>query len=188
MTRRALLALAACAVVLAASAVLADRVGQGAPKEVMVGGSYAVGYDSLEQLKTDSSAVVLGKIGAVARVDKDFPPQLGSTYFLFDVTQPVRPKGVTLPQQITVRQYRYADGRTTRELHEDPVMKVGEEYVLFLKLSDDKQFYWITGGPQGRFAVRNGKVYPLVRLLRPSFDFGVDGQPVEDFVQKVNQG
>lgn len=181
---RSLLILAACAVILAVPAVFAARVGPGGPKDMQAEGSYAVSYGSLQQLKSDSLVIAHGRVAGVDKVNKDFPPQLGSTYFLFEVQELVNSKAATLPERIVVRQYGHSDSQVNRELREDPLMKVGEDYVLFLKLSDDKQFYWVTGGPQGRFAVRSGKVYSQGKQGGLG-DYGIDGRDVSDFIQTL---
>jgi hypothetical protein len=43
---------------------------------------------------------------------------------------------------------------------EDPFLTVGEEYIMFLKLTPTGH-YALRGGPQGRFVVQNNVVYSL---------------------------
>jgi hypothetical protein len=55
----------------------------------------------------------------------------------------------------------------TLVLREDPLMNVGDELILFLhhfRETDPNDYYYVEGGPQGRFIVHGSKVYGLADL------------------------
>jgi len=65
---------------------------------------------------------------------------------------------------------------------DDPLMREGERYVLFLHGLDDGSFA-VVGGPQGRLSVTSaGRVHP-VRLAPATVAH--DGQPLDDFLADV---
>jgi len=79
--------------------------------------------------------------------------------------------------RITVVQ---SGGGNTSE--DDPLMRAGERYVLFLHGLPDGSFT-VVGGPQGRLSVTgDGRVRP-VRLAPATV--GHDGQPLDDFLADV---
>ncbi len=72
--------------------------------------------------------------------------------------------------------------KRTFVFEEDPLMAVGEEHVFFLKQAPDGSYY-VVGGPQGRFQVRDGRAEPVA----PGSPLGRahPGEPLEDFLARV---
>ena len=55
------------------------------------------------------------------------------------------------------------EGRIYR-VKDEPLMKVGEEVVLYLAYSPYAESYKIFGGPQGRFNIKHGKIYHITEM------------------------
>ncbi len=72
--------------------------------------------------------------------------------------------------------------KRTFVFEEDPLMVVGEQDVFFLKQAADGSYY-VVGGPQGRFQVRDGRAAPVA----PGSPLGrtYPGEPLEDFLARV---
>jgi len=68
-------------------------------------------------------------------------------------------------------------------------MNVGERYLLFLKRSDDKQFFYISGGPDGQLVVKESKVYSLSQLYKDDkiIDLKIDGEPIDNITAKLKK-
>jgi hypothetical protein len=47
--------------------------------------SWAISYESLEDINKDSSIAVLGKVEGIEKVDKSFPPQIAATFYKFKI-------------------------------------------------------------------------------------------------------
>jgi hypothetical protein len=65
----------------------------------------------------------------------------------------------------------------------DPIMKAGEEYVMFLVYDPTLETYGYLGGPQGKFLVKESKVYSMDNV-DPQADFvqiKVKGKPIDEF-------
>lgn len=65
-------------------------------------------------------------------------------------------------QDIVVRQTGgiQADGIAV-EMRDDPLFAEGVEYLLFLKQDPATGKYFVAGGPDGRFVIRNGLIVTL---------------------------
>ncbi len=94
--------------------------------------------------------------------------------------------------------------KVTLTIVQNPLLRVGEKYVLFLSSCSSSESrpvceplptppnetYQILGGPQGKFLVSKGLVFSL-SILHPETDGGlgvdVNGQPLEAFLSGVSQ-
>ena len=66
-------------------------------------------------------------------------------------------------------------------------MKAGEQYVLFLTYNQVTSAYSPVGGPQGRFLVKDDRVYSM-DAVHSDLDFinvTIDGRPLDDFLSDV---
>lgn len=72
--------------------------------------------------------------------------------------------------------------KRTFVFEEDRLMSVGEEHVFFLKQGPDRS-YFVVGGPQGRYQVRDGRAEPVA----PGSPLGRanPGEPLEAFLARV---
>ena len=74
-------------------------------------------------------------------------------------------------------------------LADDPLFEVGEEYLLFLKLSESGRYFH--PGPWGRYKIIDGMVYSMNHILRdsqyqapPQLDF--NGVAINTFIEHIN--
>lgn len=74
--------------------------------------------------------------------------------------------------------------KRTFQFEDDPMMKVGEEHVFFLKRSREGT-YFVSGGPQGRFEVSQGKVKPVAE--RSPLGKAHADESLDSFAEKVQQ-
>lgn len=76
------------------------------------------------------------------------------TDFTIEVLAVLRGTGIQLGQQLTVAQTGGTDGQGNQVLMQgDPLLRVGDQEILFLQQSPVNGKYYTVGGPQGRFAV-----------------------------------
>lgn len=82
------------------------------------------------------------------------------------------------------------DTKTIHEIAGDPLMKKGDEFIIFAQ-KNESGTYTVLGGPQGRFLIENDTVYPLYKRASQSdaekanaADKNI-GESVDDFVEKI---
>ena len=76
------------------------------------------------------------------------------------------------------------DTKTIYEISSDPLMKKGDEYIIFAR-KNESGTYTVLGGPQGRFLIENDTVYPLFERTSKS-DAEKTGESADDFVEKIS--
>jgi hypothetical protein len=122
--------------------------------------SWAEGYNNLADLKAHSAIAVQGSFTRVKAQPsiKTIPV----TDFEFTVETVLNDPGhlVTSGAKLTVRQTGGIVDGVLHQTADDPLFKISENAVLFLKQPEPGLFY-VAGGPTGRFEVVNGKVTPL---------------------------
>ncbi|BCW83324.1 MAG: hypothetical protein J0I04_00990 [Paenarthrobacter ureafaciens] len=122
--------------------------------------SWAEGYDNLRDLKAHSSIAVEGSFTRI--IDESSIKTVPITDFEFTVDKVLHDPPGSLKEgtRLTVRQTGgYVDG-VLHQISDDPLFKISESAVLFLKEPEPGLFY-VVGGPSGRFEVINGKVTPF---------------------------
>jgi hypothetical protein len=132
--------------------------------------SYPRKYKSVRDLATSNEvdAIVHGIITEAEpylKTTLDGHGQLLHTNYSFNVISLL--KGEVSADIIYVHQTGGTLGNMTLVLREDPLMNVGDELILFLhhfRETDPNDYYYVEGGPQGRFIVHGSKVYGLADL------------------------
>ncbi|MBN1682042.1 hypothetical protein JW865_00630 [Candidatus Bathyarchaeota archaeon] len=128
-------------------------------------GSLAKAYLSVSDLYSNSDLVARCKVLSMETHKIKLADQSGGTVPLTYVTVEVvnMINGSSKISTIIVNQYGgEVDGKLESVLG-DPLMKTGDDFVLFLKESKSGN-YWPVGGPQGRFPIVGGKVYSLADI------------------------
>lgn len=139
--------------------------------------------ETMEQAKSLATDIVLAQ---VVSVDKGQ-----------DIVQDVEgePAPVVIPTElITVRVLQsvkgmapgsevkvFRTGGSNITLEGDPAYRVGEQHVLFLQPQDGTSNYLVIS-PEGRYAVRGGKVEPASKR---EFTAGVRGKDLEAFLSSL---
>lgn len=123
--------------------------------------SWAISYDDLGGVTGASDTIVVGQIVGIDSQTRSVlgQPRWGTEYlyhtdYKFRVVQVL--KG-TANGDILVRQTGMFG---KQELREDPLMRVGEQYILFLREWKSGS-YSVVAGPEGRFKLINDKVYSM---------------------------
>lgn len=130
-------------------------------KHVALSASWAVGYQSIAELRRDADLVVLGSITGIAGVEHD-SNGLPFTDFTFRIERVISdPKARSGLSSITLHQtggvmngYRY-------EVEDDTLFGIGERAILFLREYSPGKYH-VIGGPTGRFRSSGGRVAPIV--------------------------
>lgn len=143
-----------------------------------------VDYPNLKTLTNSSDSVVVGKVveikGTHGHAAAENIPVTD-----FAVTVDLALKGsLQRGDTITVQQL----GGNNAIAEADRLMKVGEEYVLFLGYTPDMQVYTALGGPQGKFMIQNQKVYSMDNF-DPEASFvntKVKDRAISDFLSEVS--
>jgi hypothetical protein len=140
------------------------------------------GYSSAREMAQSVDLIVVGRVESVySRTWSDSP------YTTFNVTVLQVAKPSTFNRSsILVSQGGYHLDCRNADVSDDPLMNVGEEYVLFLiKWSNSDgtvrpEFLPSMGG-LSMFLVRNGRVYPRFESWTPS----VSGHSLEDILNET---
>lgn len=158
---------------------------------------------NLRALKGASTIIVVGDIAAIDTAYGSADNRVIDTVFNFNTVKYVRGSG---PSSIFVTDSGGTLNGVTVTLDGDPLLPVGQRYVLFLSsdwtcapsppsppctlpptpLGDT---FHIVGGPEGKFQVTNGLVYSFSALY-PDKDRGLgvyaNGTPLGSFLNQVN--
>lgn len=125
--------------------------------------SYPVAYGTLGRLKADADAVVVAHIADIVYQGPD--PQdhsLPLTQYRAVVEEAL---AGDVPSTLLINQTAGAVNGLSTVSDGDPVMAVGDRYVLYLHLVVDGPaagVYFIIGGPQGRLAVaKDGSLHKV---------------------------
>lgn len=152
--------------------------------------SVAVHYNTINELKKDSDIIVTGQIDSIKEVQENFPPQLGSTFYNLKIDQIIDSSfdEKKFPETIIVRQYGFKKNNKEVIIAESPLMNVKDQVVLFLKKAIDEPFYYIVGEYQGRFDIKDNKVYSLSEVLKNDTKVLVkEGVSLEEFIQEIQR-
>jgi hypothetical protein len=153
--------------------------------------SWAEFYASINDLSTEADLIAVGTVKDIVGVTSDVignprwgPDILYFTDFAFSVEQVL--KG---PQDVGKVIIHQTGAAGKREIWDDPLLKPGDEYVLFLHEYETGK-YFILGGPQGRFQIIEGEVFSMNNILSPgivSLPPGLDvkGMDEASFLESV---
>jgi len=150
---------------------------------IVASASWAESYASIEDLSAEADLIAVGTVKDVVGVTGDVigenrwgPIILYFTDFAFSVEQVL--KGPQDLREVMIHQTGAAD---KWEIRDDPLLKPGDKYVLFLHEYETGKYY-ILGGPQGRFQIIAGEVFSMNNILSPdivSWSTGLDVKGVE---------
>ena len=82
------------------------------------------------------------------------------------------------------------DTKTIHEISDDPLMKKGDEYIIFAR-KNESGTYTVLGGPQGRFVIDSDNVYPLyewssrIDAEKSHIAGNNGGKSIDDFVEEI---
>jgi hypothetical protein len=132
-------------------------------------GSPATIYKSTEQMFGDADLVVVGKFSnekIIVQPSQASRIELGHLDSEFSVTEVIKGKA---DSKLYVAQNGVigATMAESKPMEGDRFFKAGDSYILFLKKplphevkeAGDRNFYYLVGGYQGGYRVKNGKVY-----------------------------
>ncbi len=129
-------------------------------QQVFMGASWAESYPDLHSLKNASDLVVLGTFTRATQEPQADSHSPVFTDFDFTVTRILaNPKKSGILGNITIHQTGGTVNGLLYQFDSDPLFQVGEQAVLFLRQYAPNQFF-VIGGPNGRFEVKNGLVTP----------------------------
>jgi hypothetical protein len=128
--------------------------------------SWANSYKNLEELSDVADMIAVGEVKDVLGVTSDVvsearwgPISLHFTDFSFSVDQVL--KGPRAVSEILIHQ---TGAKGKDEISDDPLLEIGDKYVLFLHEYETGKYY-ILGGPQGRFQIINEHVFSMNNIL-----------------------
>jgi hypothetical protein len=117
-------------------------------------------YHDLGSLKRASDLAVVGSITGISRVITD-SKGIVSTLFIFSSNRVVwNPHHLAQHATFIINQTGGIVHNVLYEIGDDPLFQVGEQAVLFLHQYKPGYFY-VQGGPSGRFTIQNGMVKPI---------------------------
>lgn len=154
--------LAVCGLVLLSACSQSAQTNQApqTPQTIKWDASWSRLYHDLGSLKQASDLAVVGSITGVSRVITD-SKGIVSTLFVFSVSRVVwNPHHLAQHSSLIINQTGGIVHKVLYEIGDDPLFEVGEQAVLFLHQYKPGYFY-VEGGPSGRFTVQNGMVKPI---------------------------
>lgn len=146
----------------------------GADNRVVIGASWAEGYENISEMADSADLVVLGAVRAIEdRVlidnhEDDTQDQIPLTWFIFGVEEVVA-GGAIETDEVLVAQTGGDHAGRYFEVAGDPMMVEGERSMLFLRSSDERENgYSVLGGPTGRVLLNDGvEVLPESIISEP---------------------
>lgn len=155
-----------------AAVAAAALAGCGSPATEHTEASYAAHYDNVTDLQAHSALVVEVTAKDMSHTHREGGPQKGASVLLTDSVVTVNrvlydPQHqvsdaagkITVPT-VVVYQTGGGSGADSAD-QDDPIFKKGEHMVLFLRNGSEPEHFVEVGGPNGRFAVTNGKIAPF---------------------------
>jgi hypothetical protein len=149
--------------------------------------TYPKTYETALELKQDASVVLRGRVADIAKTFVDrieggrLDGEIPFTDFTFTVDEVLA--GALKSEAVVVRQTGGVNSRGNYELLDDPLMKVGETYVLFLRYDEATKVHVVLGGPQGRF-VSDGMTVSALSIAFPGrqhlHDTGITLMPLDE--------
>lgn len=155
-------------------------------EKVFMSASWSYGYGSIEEMTKASDIVAIIKVtGAESKPDSGI---LYTTYTA-QVKQLVCGND---EKEIKVYMTGGVDDTEKKiyEFHDDPLMKIGDEFLIFARKNSNGTYTILTGS-QGRYSVKDNCVYPLndrtvtVKSAKEKSKITTNGENIEDFVEFV---
>ena len=147
---------------------------------VSLDASWAKLYHSFPDLKHDADLAVQGTVTQVLQTVSPTDGTPPSTDFLFTVSRVLQDPAHRLQgNTLTLHQTGGRVGNTLYQVDDDPLFQVGEQSILFLH-EYQPGFYFVIGGPSGRFVIQSGAVKPINNEGVP-----YAGGPLNSFLTQV---
>jgi len=146
---------------------------------------HVVWNDSFADVAGLTRAADLVIIGTVQTSTVEMVHDLPFTNYVIKVDRVISGASV---DEVTVRETGGVVGNRVRQADDDPMMQSGAREVLFLRKSGDgNPWYWVVGGPQGRFHSMGGRIQPVdpTRSVQRA-QAGVDEQALVDQVRSLH--
>ena len=159
---------------------------------IVASAEWAVMYKNTQELIDAADLVVLGEVTS----STSFIEQVGlphtventiiSTNHTFKITKIL--KGSAEVKEILIQQTGGIIDKTVSYIQDDPLLTEDVEMIVFLR-EFESNGYCILGGPQGRFHIKNNKVYSIGELYPDSASttkaLHTDGVTKENFFKTV---
>ncbi len=137
--------------------------------------SWAMGYGSLDELQAAADLAVVARVNEVVADGAGLVvPEIPDTVFRMTIERTL--KGTSGPSILVIQTGGHLHG-IRFVLEGDPLMEAGDRYVLYLTRVPSGPYverygpdlYFVTGGPDGRFAVApSGRLTPLGQVILPA--------------------
>lgn len=143
------------AVVLTLIAMLCIFLKKDEPEKIYMSASWIYGYADVEDLTGHSDLIALVKVKELSRnIEGRVPASI------YDVTVTDGILGCNKDDIISVYMTGGKNGNQIFEIKSDPLMKKGQEFLIFAQKNQDGT-YTILGGPQGRLVYCDGMLNSL---------------------------
>jgi hypothetical protein len=142
--------------------------------------SWAYNYRDFNELLSSSDLVAVGYVQDSKTIGDEKTYYL-STLYDFQITEVLHGKSDAQVIPIIQTGGINLSGKTI-EVDDDPLMKKGDLLLLFLKKADTG-YYFIQGGPQGRFVITEDGVYSIGEVTGKNLNtaLNANGVSLADF-------
>lgn len=125
-------------------------------KIIKLGASWSYRYGDLEEITTESDLIALIEVANLAESYSD--QQIPMSTYNVKVISPIYNADV---DSFEIKMTGMETDDVVYEVDGDPLLKKGEEFLVFCNENDDGS-YRIIGGPQGRLTYADGKLNSLI--------------------------
>lgn len=156
-------------------------------KRVSMHASWSYNYGSVRSLTDNSNIIAMIKITDMKDTGELMPGIMSTTYTaqVRDLIYGNGEKEIDIFMTGGIDH----DQKLIREIADDPLMSVNDEFLIFAR-KNESGTYTILGGPQGRFVVDNELVYSLEEYNAIG-TAGIDthseikGKNIDDFIKEI---
>ena len=124
-----------------------------APENVYMHASWSEYYEDMDDLSAESDVIAVIEVKGIQK--QYLVGNIPMTNFSAVVTNPIH--GVDNSEEIVIVQTGGIVDNQLIQIADDPLMKEGEQYLIFGEINDLGTIT-ILGGPQGRYSYSNGKI------------------------------
>lgn len=168
--------------------VISKNAADPGSKAVLAGSSVSLAhsYETLEELEEASVLIAEVSIKDVLLTDKENDSSFYNATVTDVLKGTVEEKEIVLTQ-VGVEEEREKTGELKME-RENPLMKVGDSYILFLKAGKDDRvgsLFYVAGEYQGKYQIQGEQVYSVNQKAQTKAT--ISGESVDQFKEKIRE-
>ncbi len=160
-------------------------------EKVLLSASWTYNYESVEELSKSSDLIAIVKVKGMKNDDTYSAYAVKLTIYDVEIKQLIYGEYEGDIKVVMTGGIDEAE-KKIYEIADDPLMMENEEFLIFANQNKDGT-YTILSGPQGRFEIKNERIYSLnisneqVKNNNHDSNVKVYGEEKEDFIKKIKE-